>query len=287
MATAKVRFTFFHPRGYGWSETWYKLTDQTSLSRFFVTDVQPLAQARAGMLSSQCILESASSSFDPTPKGDSFLKYVNITGFLPPTQNPPPGTEFADTSWTGILFQFYNTTDRYRKAVFTRGQPDDVIAPSGQLGLGAGYAAWEAAAREWAGLITDKGWGWMRNDVGDKKTIVDIGPSIDDPTLISVVTSAPIFPAPGLDPVYARVRINFPKTRTEVNGSWTVQVLSTTGCNIITPMALFPIANQGTMRLYTPIFQVSTEYSIQKACDRRAGRPLLRTPGRKPPRIRG
>jgi hypothetical protein len=282
-----MKMTFFHPLGYGWSETWYKNTELTSLSAFFLQSGQGLMKKRAAMLSQKVILETVSCSFSPVPKGDSYLTYQRMAGQLPPSQNPAPGDEFSDVPWTGILGTFWNSTDQYRKNVFTRGQPDDVIAPNGTLGTGPGWPAFEAAANAWIGYITNNDWGWMRNASGPKKTITDIGPSPDDDTLINILTAPGAFPDPGPDPVYARVRVNFPKTKTEANGAWTVQVLNDHSCNIITPMALFPITTQGTLIVYTPTFQIATDGQLQKSTERRAGRPLYRIPGRSRPRIRG
>lgn len=289
MAVIHTKFTFFHPRGYGWTENWYKESTQPSLKRFNQLTANDFAQLRAGMLSATVTLETISCSFDPQPRGDSFLQYVNMTGQLPVNVDIPAQAGGGDTAWNGVLFQFRSTADQFRKAVFTRGQPDDVITQTGQLFRGPSWPAYQAAASAFIDGVIQGAWGWIRNIPSAKKKILDYAPDVVKPEFIVVTCAANTFPAP--DPVvatFAKVRINYPNVRAEINGAWTVQVLSTSTCRIITPMAVFaPPSEDGTIVVYTPTFTPADNGDIQKATRRAPGRPLLRTPGRRGRRARG
>lgn len=278
MAVGDCQIVFdFECLGYGWSETWYANSAQPSLKAFYTATVQDMGAKRAAMLAAEARLPAISVS-TVSDKGDSYLRYEPFVG---------NANMHCDSPHTTVYTILRAQNDKYRKAVFSRGQPDDVsmnggvFQPGNQIYVAAGTTFYDA--------IVQKGWGWMRSVQAAQTKITDYVVNVNDGRL-HLTTGGNIFPAvaPGDPPLFRRVRILFKGLASVLNGVQTVEVIATNQCALLKPIATFPYAVAGFLTLYgTPALQPAENWNFQKVGRRACGRPKLHTPGRRRVRARG
>lgn len=268
MPVVQVTFDFLC-QGYGWSESWYKITELTSLKAFNTASAVPLMQKRQAMLGQEAALTAITSSF-VADKGDSYLVYTgNFQGGL--------GPQIHCSSPHEAIYTVIRTADaKRRRGVWLRGIADDVVKQGGIFD--AGYAAWVGPATTFMDAVIGGAWGWLAQ-IKSALSFAVTDYVMDPVTGFVTVTVAgnPFAGVPVGDP--KRVRVLFKKLPSKLNGAYTVEITSPNTFQTLTPIAVFPFTKPGKLWTYTPEFYPADNYSFQKAGERRAGRPKLHTPG--------
>lgn len=267
MATVQTTFDF-ECAGYGWSESWFKDTQLTSLKAHWTASGFPLAQKRAAMLAAEARMIAASNSFVDV-KADSYLQYLNLPGNATVHCDNPHSTIYSIVRANG---------DTYRKAVFIRGQDDDCIMFGGNFQ--PGNALFMQTGTAFFDSVVQNGWGWMRNVASPKGKV--IGYAVDPVTGYVDIQTTPGFfanPIVGVD-TYVAVRILFKGVKSRLNGYHVMQVIDTDTARTLKPMAVFPFVKDGSITRYTKTFTAAENWNFQKSGVRRCGRPKLHTPGR-------
>lgn len=280
MPLVKLTQYFQVNTAYGWTETWYKqYADNASLESIFAGDGQALMDKRQAMLAPEASIIALGVS-DQSINGDSDLKYQNRPGTCPGN---------CDAPHTAIYCIARSGTNTQRKAVFVRGQPDDVVMFGGKFQPAApgapptlGIAEFVLAGTNYFNFLKSQSFGWLKNNRTKEGTLVSFTVNADKEVVLT--TSAGFFPPvdPNGKPVFHRVRITYKRKKTVLNGTWVVQVRNEVTATLIESVNPFPVAGTGQIVRYTPALQTFIEgsWNFQKSGERKAGKPLLHTPGR-------
>lgn len=268
MAVVQLTFDFLC-QGYGWSESWYKETDLTSLKAFHTASAVPLMEKRNAMLGQEAALTALTSSF-VLERGDSYLAYTGkYQGGL--------GPDIHCSSPHEAIWTIIRTADaKHYRGVWLRGIPDDLVLNGGIFD--AGYAPWVQPATTFMDAIKNGTWGWY-SQVRSTLSFAVVGYTQDPVTnLVDVECTGNPFAGVTVGD-FKRVRVLFKKQQSKLNGSYTVIVTGTNSFQLLLPTAVFAFTKPGKMWTYSPLFRACDNWSFQKAGERRAGRPKLHTPG--------
>lgn len=290
MATVKLTM-YFLQKEYGWSETWYKDGgSEPNLDTFLDTFGVPLMLKRKAMLCPEASLTAVGAS-DESINGDSVLRYLGggQAGTCAGHSDSPHTTVYTIVRATGA---------NRRKAVFFRGQPDDVVLLGGVFQAappGApptqGIPEFISAATEYLNTLRSQGWGWIANSVTAEGRVENYVALPMPDGRVTLTCSAGFLPAfvGGAKPVFRRCRVLFKGIKSKLNGIGIYEQVSATELNTLKPVAVFPFTKDGAITRYTPVLQtfVGGSWSLQKTGRRAAGRPLLVTPGRQKETARG
>lgn len=267
---------FFQTNSFGWTESFLSNTGTSDLNAQMAS-LQIIAAKRAALLGAQSFIKaervSVETDEDGLPiVGDSLLQYVRYNG---------PITNTSADEDIGVLITMRNALARHRRNMFLRGVWDDVE------GAGGFYlptiAGWQSAFNSWAVAMLAKGVGWWHS-VKSAPFTVD-GYTVNATT--GYVTVTVLGDAFGAGPYgKIKVRLSGVNVKSQINGSWIGTPLSESQIMLEKPMALLPYTGGGLLYTYVPAFDRAETLDAQKITTRRAGAPLLQSPGRRKARVR-
>lgn len=279
-----VKFTIgFLCNGYGWTESWVKnYQDATKLKDIAATDGQAILNKRVAMLAKQSSIVSLFLS-DQAVSGDSFLAYQNAAGACPGD---------CDLPHTAVYTLCRSGADTQRKAVFVRGQPDDVTMFGGQFQRSAppapptiGVNEFIAAGTSYFNFLQQGKFGWMRNNITKTGTASGvISKILGGKDVVQITVPAGFLPAfdATAKPVFFRCRLLFKKTNTILNGVRIWQQQNDTTLTSVDAISFFNLGDAtASITRYTPTLTTfdTGDWTFQKSGRRPAGRPLYLTPG--------
>lgn len=269
--------------GYGWTESWFKnYTDGTPLNVIANGDGSAMADKRQAMLAPESSIVSVFIS-DQSVNGDSILRYQNRPGTCAGN---------CDLPHTAIYTLARSGADTQRKAIFFRGQPDDVTMFGGKFEPAPpaappslGIAQFIAAGTVYMNFLQQNNFGWMRNNVtqtgvATNATAVVVG----GVSKVQLTVNAGFLPAfvAGAKPAFFRCRLLFKKTKTVLNGVKVWEQTADDTLVSVDPIAFFALGDaKATITRYTPTLTTfaTGDWNFQKSGRRPAGRPLYLTPG--------
>lgn len=271
---------------YGWTETWYKqYSEGARLETIAAQDGSTLMDFRQKMLAPEASITALSLSVQ-TVNGDSLLQYQNRPGTCPGN---------CDSPHTAIYCIARAAGDTLRKAVFVRGQPDDVVMFGGKFQPAPppappslGIAQFIAAGTSYFNFLKNQSFGWLKNNRTKEGKVLSFTVP-DGERTVQLNCSPGFFPAvdPNGPPVFTRVRVTYKRKKTVLNRTMVVQIRNETTCTTIEEMNPFPITSEGLIVRYTPALQtfVDGSWNFQKSGERKAGKVSLHTPGRSKVRV--
>lgn len=268
MALPRWKITFVFGAGErGWTESWFSNRTDLNVIEMKV-QADTIGALRANMLGQEARIKAIRIS-NPNRQPDSALFYVNLTNQF--VQVPCASFDLS------LYSRFFAAGGERTKAVFLRGFPDDVEVNGGRF-EGGGAAAFTIAFDAWSAIIVDRQWGW-RGVSGPppeaRVNVAELGNGIVEFTALTDVFS-PYVPGDKLS-----VRVSgFPK-QSGLNRSFVVRVVSPTRATTTFPIGVLNTTLPGTIRLPLTDFIPAVFARPQKVGPRKAGAPLLVTPGRR------
>ena len=264
---------FFECNSKGWTESWYRNTELTSLQQIW-TQTEPMVQLRRAMLADPAKIKAFSVSFEDE-KYDADNRYVFMPG------NPQVKAASPDLA---VLTIFRTANSTRRKYVYVRGFDDNASMDGGIFQPGS--AIFVNAATAWAGKIIQDQYGWFGKTPGVSGKVIGYTQTVDQ--LVDIQTSIGFFLEAQ---VGTEMDVTISKVNREngsvLNGVVKVNVTGTDQCVTVKPLAVFPFVSPGFIKRQEPIFRQAANFNFQKITRRAAGRPTLLSAGREAARPRG
>lgn len=279
----------FLARGRSWSESYFADFNLPSFAAITPTAVK-LADLRIAMCAPpvEIVSYSVSTPVEAGQRGQTknIVPIRTATGW---------GEQAAGDPATSVNASFQNFATQKSRRLYMRGVPDSVVTDFGQLKSTA-YGTWKGLFDAWASYLlalpnsgsTGPVYGWLsREPVGAPakcEYVIPVG------GYLPVFTATPALFA-GIDEESLRyVRVSGLNGRNStLNREFVVRILSESTCQVVQPIAAFPMISPGQIRLYAeePVFVPANLIEVSKTGTRRPGSPLLNTPGRAKDRPRG
>ncbi len=266
-----VKFTFFmEQKTYGWSESFYQ--DRVDLGLNFVLDATNVATARAALLGAQGRVSYARISTTQTVAPETALVSFVGGGSSGLSGNAALPSDHPDTA---LLLRFNNLGNTKAKLMYLRGQPDSLVDAGG---IYVPTAAWATVGTTWLNALKTAQMGWLARGLKARIgiTAVDTLPSGQ----LRYTLAAAFFAAPSIGKSVV-CNIKGARGATNINGSQTVVITSTTTCESLRPIPTFAYQGGATMTTWTQQFFPIETFRTLRAVERKAGRPSYQSPGRR------
>lgn len=274
--------TFFTAGQVGWSESFYF---GTVLDRAGMTTLgQSWVGQRANLMGTGAFINYVRFSVfnaPPAPQGikNSFVIKAAQNG-VPVEGSFGSPADFSDTR---ILVKCYDSTGLKEKNWFLGGQPDSLVTDAGQLALDADWLKFFNQVTRFM-KTNNFGW-WAANSLSS----ATVGGVIAMPSnQLSFTVTQPIFAPFPLNPAY-RLSVRFAGLQGCVaqNGPMTVLVTSPTTVLSERRFGLIPYTGGGRCSFTNKIVSSIQTFSIERAVERKAGRPSYQSRGRARARVTG
>jgi hypothetical protein len=263
---AKVTFAFTQG-SYGWTENYF-LAGPSSTLQAELTKANALAAKRAPLSGSQTKIAYIKVS------NELNLRDVLVSN---DTYNGYP-SETSDAPDTAILFKRYTVDPSANAPLYMRGVWDSLIINGGIVD--AGNAAWLALRNSWQGLLTSAGWGFLGKDpaASGSAAINSVAQNVDG--TLHYVLKTPVLAA---IPVGTKIKcfVSGVQGALSANGPFVVTVASTTTCDTIVRIPTFAYVTGGKFSFTQPKFFPIGNCQIQRVVERKVGRPLYVSRGRR------
>jgi hypothetical protein len=268
MALPNWKITYFFSFAErGWTESWFSQNSVVD-PRTMLSEAREVGDLRANLLCDGAKIKAIRIS-RPNTTPDGFLEYVNLTNQV----LLAPGA----STFLGILGRFYTSSVYESKSVFLRGFPDDVEVNGGQFN-GLGASVFTLGFNQWGNSILSKNWGWYGKLARFRQTDVTATEGADQ--TVTFAGTQPVytdFPAPTIVTVDVS---SFPK-RLNINGQHIVQVINPTTARTVKPLGIGATTLKGKLQVASKDFRQASLFRVLKVSPRKAGAPLLLTPGRR------
>jgi len=280
------RQTFiFSGESHGWSESLYFQNSSDSVAVAAAT-VADLRNKRQALLAKQYTLTGQRVALVATDTGVPVTRVTRIDKLNLAGNQAQQGVE----SNISLQVLMTDSTERNKKLLFLGGVWRDLF-PKGNA-FDPSVGTWQTSFNAWRSALQQLHMGWRATDV---KTTTDILNYVFDPTngLTTFTLKAPGATWPNNNkPV--QVAIEFPLSRSPLDGVQLVTHTSATTCTTAKPRPAQPFTTPGslTQRTYkfidlgTVTGTTTSAIEGQNPVSRKRGRPLLVSVGRAPVRTR-
>lgn len=258
----------------GWTENYY-LNGASSSLQPELTRAQTLAQKRVLCSGTQTIITHVKVSNDMVSR-DVLVGDASYPG--------DPGQD-SDAPDTALLMYRYGPDNAVRSQLFMRGIWDDVILAGGEFDFG--NPGWTTRFNAFVAELTrSPAFGFLgRIPASSKKSaIATITPTGDG--RLDIVTTDNIFN--GI-PVGTKLKtfVSGCTGSLSVNGQQIVTAAAATRVTTLRRIPIFPYTGGGSISYTVPEFKAITRVLIERVVERKVGRPLFQSAGRRPARRLG
>jgi hypothetical protein len=201
--------------------------------------------------------------------------YPSITG---------SGSHDSDAPDTAVLIRAHSAAFEYTR-FYMRGVWDDAIQLGGQIlpswwGIGAPFDLYRNQ------VLADH-WGWTGRDRTLKKRAQPIGITQNVDWTVAIVMPAAFFPAPIIGTTQ-QVRFAGLLGALSLNGQQIIQVDDATHAHTLRRIPIVPWVNAtGFLTLNTAVFKQFSQLQAERVVERKVGRPLYHSAGRRKARKLG
>ena len=270
----------FEGNGHGWTETLYFFANTNDLN-VAGANVAGLADKRAPLLGKEAQIKGERLALILNNVGAHVTRKTTVTKYFKPgNQNEP-----TEDSGTSLQVQFVTGDQGSKKLMFMGGVWRNIF-PNGDS-FNPAYGTWASAFNQWADFVKTQKLGWLGRVVDQQADIT--GYTFDPETGLTsyVLGGAGITPPNFTDPV--RVGVEFPTTRSALDGIQLVVFDDATHCKTAKFKPSRPFLIKGKMKTYTygllhagsgGTGQPTGTITGQNPVDRKRGRPLFVSRGR-------
>ncbi len=274
----------FEGNGHGWSESLYFFNASPSLDIAGAV-VAGYADKRAPLLGKECQIKGERLALIIDAGGQKVTRRTQVTKYF----KPGTQTEASEDSGTSLQVLMANANRDQKKILFMGGVWRGVF-PNGDS-YNPAYGNWASLFQQWSAFVLAQRLGWMARTVSGEAVITNY--AFDPLTGLTDFTLGNGIVAPSLvKPV--RVSVEFPLSRSALDGSQLVLFSSNISCITAKPRPAKPFTVPGAMRVYTydlvapgtPNGQGGIGTIVgQNPVSRKRGRPLFVSRGRAPTKV--
>jgi hypothetical protein len=262
MATHKVTW-FFEGRERGWTESLFYVTGlghQQTLEHAKI-----LAIRRVDLLGVECKIKATRVSTEGSGP-DALLDYEE---FKPGSQEPAAHPDI------GVLIRCNNVDDHRWKHIFLRGVWDRIEDNNGDYKRK--FKPWVPLMSAYLAELKNGNWCWMGVENTPKVKVTGYTVGADD--RITYNFAGDVFPD-ALVGKNSHVRISGVNGKSRANGLFPVEVITKSSATTVKPHAVGAY-RFGGFGVYSTLTPIGIAKAVdQKCCERKAGAPLLESPGR-------
>jgi hypothetical protein len=257
----------------GWTESYYGLFGDLPTA---FTALVALANLRAKICVGQVTITYVRVATVGVTPAASIIRYTGSLpgGFISGKYSMP--CDYPDVA---LQIRVLNATATKSKNIFSRGQPDDCVIAGSYVPV-TGFAT---DMRNFLGGLANGGWGWLGGNV---VTVSNITAIVSNAAGLQTFTLQGAPYAAVVGKVIQIRNKNITGART-LNGLLTVRVVDDHTVTTIGPVAALAWTGGGTQRYVTKSVEAVNSGAVQKAGERKCGRPLYHSRGRQPARVRG
>lgn len=263
---AKVTL-IFEQGGYGWTESYFLPAPSSDLQAEFAKGVT-LASKRIKLCGKQTTLPFVKVSNEDV-KRDVLVSGANFQGKL---------TEDSDAPDTALLCNRFGSTPAVRSPIFLRGVWDSIIVTGGQFDQT--NAQFVTVFNSWRSYLIGNGWGFLARDPAISGTSGVATVTSNGNGTVTVTTEDGIFV--GL-PTGSKIKafIAGVQGAASINGQsvWTVN--SGASITSVNRIPMFPYTTGGQVTYRGLKFYAITAISPVRIAERKVGRPLFHSVGRR------
>lgn len=288
--SVKVTFFFRDGLGNGFSESWYRVGDLSSLNPQVLTANYLIKRMQISGTNTDFI----KARFSQVP-ANRIIRNVwpYDLGGLTPTSGTFTGggheNEGSDISNTSLNIEKRGGPHPGR--MFLRGLPDVVVSKGGQYIPTGNYGT---LMNSFINYMIGNNWQYQAEDVGESAVtrILSVAPNVNGSGALVFTLEDPIFnatPFPGQLGEHVNANVSGMVWNKNINGPLVVRVTGDSACESIKPIALSTYRQPPN-----PLFKTNfgaqfllTGLSVQRAGHRKAGRPFAISAGRVKNKARG
>lgn len=269
---AKVTFSFIQ-NVYGWTESYF-LDNPSADLQAELAKGEALAAKRAAMLGAQGTIQAVKVSNEQVAR-DVIVGASSYGG---------NGAKPSDAPDTAVLIKRFGPTPVAQAPLYLRGIWDEVVKEGGVFDFSNGpflaaYNAWKALL-----VSTPLGWGFLAKDPAgsDESPVVTVSQNTNGTVSISCTDNIFNAFATGDE---VKIFVSGVTGAAAINGSNIAAVTLPNAVTTIKRIPIFPYLSGGKISFTTPKFYKIANTQINRVVERKAGRPLYVSVGRRPARV--
>lgn len=260
----------FQQEAYGWTESYYRDNPSSNLQAELAL-AETLATKRIAMSGAQTEITHLKVSREDFQR-DVLLSEKDWNGDAGQTSDAPD---------TAVLIKRYGTDNRSVSSLYLRGIWDALVRDGGRFWYN--NPGWTPKYDSWVNTLTSNAWGFIGRVPGStqKKSILTLN---SDANGRVIITCAVGDFAPLTIGAKYKMFVSGCTGAASVNGPQVVTVQSNAAVLTQNRIPFFPYTGGGSISYNTLSFIPFTRFVIERVVERKAGRPLFLSAGKRPAR---